>query len=109
MRNAEQLTAEYDALPIVVAHQGSGVRAFFVSRSNARKVEKMKKQLREFLEYSYGKKLSPAVKGIVWKKACEKASKVSPRDSFEAIQKDYIESIECAGSFLITAGSIMGR
>lgn len=109
MRNAEQLTIEYKALPIVVAHQGTGLRAFFVGRSNARKVKNMKRQLRSFLECSYGKKLSPAVKNIVWNMACEKAAKVSPQDAFEVIEDAYIDYIESAGSFLISAGSIMGR
>ena len=109
MRNAEQLTNEYNALPIIVAHQGTGVRALFVSLSNARKVNNMKKQLRSFLEYSYGNKLSPAVKNIVWEKACKAAVNVSPKDAFEVIQNDYIESMETAGDFLISAGSIMGR
>lgn len=109
MRNAEQLTIEFKKLPIIVAHQGTGVRAFFLGLSNARKVNNMKKQLRSFLEYSYGNKLSPAVKNIVWQKACKAATYVSPEDAFEAIQNDYLESIETAGDFLISAGSIMGR
>lgn len=103
MRNAEQLTIEYNALPIVVAHQGTGVRTFFLAISNARKVNNMKKQLRSFLEYCYGNKLSPAGKKMVWQKACKAASNVSPKDAFEVIQNDYLESIETAGDFLASA------
>jgi hypothetical protein len=102
MRNAEQLTTEYNALPIIVAHQGTGVRAFFVGISNKRKINNMKKQLRSFLEYSYGNDLSSAAKNIVWQKACKAASYVSPEDVFEVIQNDYIQIIETAGDFLVS-------
>lgn len=109
MRTAEQLNAEYNKLPVAVAHTGTGLKCFILRHVNHYKVTKLKDELRASLEQKYSRKLSPAVKNIVWNMACDKASKVSHGDNFEAIQDAYVEYIETAGSFLISAGSIMGR
>lgn len=109
MRTAEQLNAEYNKLSVPVAHTGTGLKCFILRHINHHKITKMKNELRASLEQSHGRKLSPAVKNIVWDMACVKAEKVSHTNNFEAIEDAYIEYIETAGGFLVTAGSIMGR
>lgn len=100
MRNAEQANREVMALPKVQP----GIAGKFTAWSNARKVKSLKKELRDFLECAYGNELSPAVKEIMWKHATD-----TEAPTFNSIQKRYIERMELAGDYLVTAGSIMGR
>lgn len=100
MRNAEQANREVMKLPKV----GTGIKGKLTAWSNAHKVKSLKKQLREYLEYCYGNKLSPAVKKIVWEYA-----NGTEKPTFNSIQKRYLEALESAGEFLEKAGSIMGR
>jgi hypothetical protein len=100
MRNAEQANREVMALPKVQP----GIAGMLTAWSNARKVKSLKKELRDFLEYAYGKELSPAVKEIMWKHATD-----TEAPTFNSIQKRYIERMELAGDYLVAAGVIMGR
>lgn len=100
MRNAEQANREVMNLPKVQ----SGLAGRFTAWSNARKVASLKKELREFLEYAYGSRLSPAVKNIVWEYAND-----TEAPTFNSIQKRYIERVSMVEDFLIAAGNIIGR
>lgn len=85
MRNAEQANREVMALPKVEA----GLKGTFTAWSNVRKIKSLKKQLRSYLEYCYGKDLTAVDKKATWVYA-----NGTEKPTFNSIQKRYLEAVK---------------